>query len=299
MDRCTLCGGRLNADRICTECGMDNKKDDSQYRLNENLPVEQPGAIPRDTGQRGPGGQTGAGPRPGSPGRGGYGYGSFPKAGSRGSTPGQNSGLAGKIVFVVVLVTVILSAVLGFLQEEKQAVTETSSEDWEIPDWEALSEQREFTITSETGEVSARISLLEDQIYSYGGEGYLSSMQENWEDEEYRTYLYAFEAYIAAEDMWDIYVDPAWMEGTEEYRDIETSETAVMDVDGRTVYWAGLDYVYDDGNSVSKQRKLCGWTQAEDSLFVIQLDDSCGGENREATASEENLREAFRRVEFL
>ena len=155
MDRCTLCGGRLNADRICTECGMDNKKDDSQYRLNENLPVEQPGAIPRDTGQRGPGGQTGAGPRPGNPGRGGYGYGSFPKAGSRGSTPRQNSGLAGKIVFVVVLVTVILSAVLGFLQEEKQAVTETSSEDWEIPDWEALSEQREFTITSETGEVSA------------------------------------------------------------------------------------------------------------------------------------------------
>lgn len=32
--RCTLCGGRLNADEICTECGLNNTKYQSKYILN-------------------------------------------------------------------------------------------------------------------------------------------------------------------------------------------------------------------------------------------------------------------------
>lgn len=33
MERCTLCGGKL-ADGRCTECGLDNRKNDKKYRLN-------------------------------------------------------------------------------------------------------------------------------------------------------------------------------------------------------------------------------------------------------------------------
>ena len=33
MARCTLCGGKL-ADGRCTECGLDNRKNDKRYRLN-------------------------------------------------------------------------------------------------------------------------------------------------------------------------------------------------------------------------------------------------------------------------
>lgn len=40
VERCMLCGGRLNGNRICTECGMDNKKNDRHYRLNENLSTD-------------------------------------------------------------------------------------------------------------------------------------------------------------------------------------------------------------------------------------------------------------------
>lgn len=34
MARCTLCGGKVRAGGICQECGFDNSKNDSKYRLN-------------------------------------------------------------------------------------------------------------------------------------------------------------------------------------------------------------------------------------------------------------------------
>ena len=34
--RCTLCGGKLNGQGICTECGLDNTKSDKNYRLNQS-----------------------------------------------------------------------------------------------------------------------------------------------------------------------------------------------------------------------------------------------------------------------
>lgn len=34
--RCTLCGGKLNAERICVECGLNNTKYQSKYILNQS-----------------------------------------------------------------------------------------------------------------------------------------------------------------------------------------------------------------------------------------------------------------------
>lgn len=34
---CSLCGGRLNSQKICTECGLDNTKCDKQYKINQNV----------------------------------------------------------------------------------------------------------------------------------------------------------------------------------------------------------------------------------------------------------------------
>lgn len=34
MSRCTLCGGKLTLNGKCSECGLDNKKNDKKYRLN-------------------------------------------------------------------------------------------------------------------------------------------------------------------------------------------------------------------------------------------------------------------------
>ena len=36
MNRCTLCGGKLTLNGKCTECGLDNSKNDKQYRLNQH-----------------------------------------------------------------------------------------------------------------------------------------------------------------------------------------------------------------------------------------------------------------------
>lgn len=32
-ERCSLCGGRLDADKRCTECGLDNRQSDRQYQI--------------------------------------------------------------------------------------------------------------------------------------------------------------------------------------------------------------------------------------------------------------------------
>ena len=34
--RCSLCGGKLNSGGICTECGLDNRKSDKNYRINRS-----------------------------------------------------------------------------------------------------------------------------------------------------------------------------------------------------------------------------------------------------------------------
>lgn len=34
--RCTLCGGKLNSERVCTECGLDNSRSEKYYKINES-----------------------------------------------------------------------------------------------------------------------------------------------------------------------------------------------------------------------------------------------------------------------
>ena len=34
MERCTLCGGKIRSDGRCSECGLDNTKNDKKYNLN-------------------------------------------------------------------------------------------------------------------------------------------------------------------------------------------------------------------------------------------------------------------------
>ena len=57
--RCTLCGGKLDSNGICKECGLDNKKNDKNYRVNQSsfpgtrlLAAERRPARLRVTGRR-------------------------------------------------------------------------------------------------------------------------------------------------------------------------------------------------------------------------------------------------------
>lgn len=41
-ERCSLCGGKLDRDRVCTECGLDNRKSDKQYKINQSRCDNEP-----------------------------------------------------------------------------------------------------------------------------------------------------------------------------------------------------------------------------------------------------------------
>ena len=32
--KCTLCGGKLDGNNVCTECGLDNSKSEKNYKIN-------------------------------------------------------------------------------------------------------------------------------------------------------------------------------------------------------------------------------------------------------------------------
>ena len=108
--KCVLCGGNLDEKKICTECGMDNKKNDQQYVLNENLQPARSVGSRREPQQREPRLQH---PQQ----RKNY---SWPPAGNRNSFGG--SSMACKVVFLIVLAVVIGTAVLGFLQDKDETV---------------------------------------------------------------------------------------------------------------------------------------------------------------------------------
>ena len=35
-ERCSLCGGKLDSNNICTECGLDNNKSEKHYHVNQS-----------------------------------------------------------------------------------------------------------------------------------------------------------------------------------------------------------------------------------------------------------------------
>ena len=121
VERCMLCGGRLNGNRICTDCGMDNKKNDRHYRLNENLSTDTRQGEPGKNGagrSRQPSGNYEQNPGNRQP------RGTDGRSRTRGAAAGgwrnsrqSGSSFSGKVVFLIMLLIVILTGVLGFLGE--------------------------------------------------------------------------------------------------------------------------------------------------------------------------------------
>ena len=35
-ERCTLCGGKLDSRKVCTECGLNNSKSEKNYKVNSS-----------------------------------------------------------------------------------------------------------------------------------------------------------------------------------------------------------------------------------------------------------------------
>lgn len=86
------------------------------------------------------------------------------------------------------------------------------------------------------------------------------------------------------------------MEEYEDYSNISCNGVQQMDVDGKTVYWTQLDYVYGIGDGASETRELTAWTEVGDILLVIEVDETSFDEDVPLTGSEQLLAEAMRRV---
>mgnify|MGYP001622866738 CR=1 FL=1 len=310
IERCILCGGSLNKDKICTECGMDNKKNDKHYILNENLQTVRSVESQRDVRQGQPQQeyqqqrQTAKReekpvyrPDFSHPYRGSYGK---PLAGSRSSYGG--SGMAGKVVFLVVLLIVIGTAVIGFVQEEKET-THYSGEAEDILDEAAEEESLEekmtnatgtYTLHSENGIYTAEITMMDNQVYCYASDGYFSSMAQDSPPDEDISYRYTFDEYTSLDEAKESYMDYSWMEDDDTYEDLTVSEVQEMEVNGRTAYWAQADYTRN-GNRI---REMYLWTQVGDVLFCIRVNDSVYSEETEFSGNQELLAEALENVEF-
>ena len=54
--KCSLCGGKLNSENVCTECGLDNTKTDRNYKINQsscdNQPLTHVHPHPEETDRR-------------------------------------------------------------------------------------------------------------------------------------------------------------------------------------------------------------------------------------------------------
>lgn len=315
IERCSLCGGRLGSNGICTECGMDNTKNDKKYSLNKNLKLDFRQAEPSGKNTENSRGATGGGQsgdsrtyeqkpfeeqrrRPHTP---------PPYQGSAGRTyrgrrSEGNSGTAGKVVFVVVLLITIGAAVLGFMLDRGGEAGSYETEDLngildEEVDWQEIDEilantDGSYTIYSEDGEHFADITMADGQTYCYAGEGYFSSMQEEHSGGEEWMYSYSFDEYTSLEEAYDSYIDVEWMEESGDYENITAAGAQEAEIDGQTIRWTQLDYIRNG----TRCRELYLWTQKGDVLFTIRIDDSVYAEDQEPTGSLETLTEAWERV---
>lgn len=112
--RCTLCGGKLNSNGICTECGLDNNKSDKNYRVNQSECDHEPLTHVHQDKKEKPSKQ----PEPNTA-RQFWQSSTTTYTGNTGSARRKKSGKKknpGRIISKVIVVIVILNVIFGIFQ---------------------------------------------------------------------------------------------------------------------------------------------------------------------------------------
>ena len=146
--RCTLCGGKLDSNGICKECGLDNKKNDKNYRVNQSSCDGQPlthvhteetkppvkERMQKASGNKAPGGRTQTGPsqsyRPPV-------YQPAPGSGQKVRKKRGCIGWISIIIVVIVVLNVIGDTVIPLIQEKIAGKTDEGysyEESYEVDD---------------------------------------------------------------------------------------------------------------------------------------------------------------------
>lgn len=112
--RCTLCGGKLNSNGICTECGLDNNKSDKNYRVNQSECDHEPLTHVHDDKNEKPAKQSKKNtPRQSRQSSTGNYSGNTGSAGPKKTCKKKKSG---RIVSKVIVAIVILNVIFGIFQ---------------------------------------------------------------------------------------------------------------------------------------------------------------------------------------
>lgn len=112
--RCSLCGGKLNSNGICTECGLDNNKSDKNYRINQSECDHEPLTHVHHGKNEKPEKQ----PKPNTPRQSWQGS-TTTYSGNTGSTGSKKSGKKkkpGRIISKIIAVIVIFNVFFGIFQ---------------------------------------------------------------------------------------------------------------------------------------------------------------------------------------
>lgn len=146
-----------------------------------------------------------------------------------------------------------------------------------------------YTVYSSDAAHSAVITMVDGQEFSYGDDGYFSSMESDYSGDSV-DFTYTFNEYYTLEEMAEDRADCSWMEEYEEYSNIVPGEVQEMEVNGRTVYWVANTFDFDGDMHFAD---YYGWTQVGNILFEIEM-NNYGSDA--LTADESLLQEAFENV---
>ncbi len=132
-----MCGGRLNGQKICTECGLDNTKCDKEYKVNQNICDGEPLTHVHNEEEQKKRGRTGRTAR----------------AGYR-KQPRPERGRAVRILTAMIVIIVLVGAAGPPLIEAVQSMIGSASDSYEF-DYDPYEyTERELSETGETYDAS-------------------------------------------------------------------------------------------------------------------------------------------------
>lgn len=166
----------------------------------------------------------------------------------------------------------------------------------ESDDYESVSPNPDgsYTLYSPSGENAAVISLMSGQEFAYDGDAYFATDQIDYSGDSLIEYTYGFYDYYTLEDVAEYNTDYSWLDGMEEYSNIDVGEIHEYEAGGLTVYSVKSSYDYSDDYGTIHFVDIYGWVQVGDEIFEIYISeygDVC-------SAEEDLVLEAFDNVEF-
>lgn len=184
--KCSLCGGKLDSNNVCKECGLDNTKSDKYYQINQSRCDNKPLTHVHEDDWKEKAEKIKK--RVSKP---EYTYQTQKTAGRKKEKSGKNS-LASIIVSCLSLLFIIVPAVLGIvddIMEPSYSTEEVYYDPYEYVEVEHPEDGEYLSYTLKTGQYIVGVHIAEGNYYSKVVDNYDTVQVE---DDENGIYLYEY-----------------------------------------------------------------------------------------------------------